>query len=306
MTSPYDYEALFAKAKLFLNRAMDPEDARPFEEQALWASLALELLAKAALARVSPLLIAEPTEDGKNLLIASGLVEGDARFTSVRAKTLYSRCQKAFRPFNEGEAGHITNARNDYLHGSTAGFTNMPEAAWWPRYWAQAAILVHALDLEIADLVGRDRDSVVTEHLDSNAQNLSNRVQMLMERAKQRLAQYTAGTLPARVAKQWRPGSPVDAGLKHSEESTCPACGHVGLLEGEEVLSTEVSWQQLGPDDFEATIDLTVVSDYFGCSNCGLVLDSAELVETADLAVVFNAQGSDEDVDYYEGDYGND
>ncbi|WP_374457006.1 hypothetical protein [Nocardioides sp.] len=306
MSTPYDHDALFTKAKLFVNRAMDPDDARPFEEQALWASLALELLAKAALARVSPLLIAEPTEDGRNLLIASGLVEGDARFTSVRAKTLYSRCQKAFRPFNETEAGHITNARNDYLHGSTAGFTNIPEAAWWPRYWAQAAILVHALDLEMADLVGRDRDDIVNAYLASNAQNLTNRVQMLMERAKQRLAQHTAGTLPARVAGQWRPGRPVDAGLKHSADASCTACGYVGMLEGEEVLNTEVSWDQVGPDDFEATIELTVASDYFGCSNCGLVLDGAELIETADLPVVFNAQGSDEDMDYYEGEYGND
>jgi len=94
VTAPYDYEALWLKAKSFLNRAMDDEgDERSFDEQALWASLALELLAKAALARVSPLLIAEPTQDGTNLMIASGLIEGDARFTSVRAKTLYSRCR---------------------------------------------------------------------------------------------------------------------------------------------------------------------------------------------------------------------
>jgi len=111
MSVPYDYEALWLKAKLFLNRAMEENEPRSFDERALWASLALELLAKAALARVSPLLIAEPSEDGTNLLIASGLVEGDARFTSVRAKTVYSRCHKAFKPFSEAEAMKITHAR---------------------------------------------------------------------------------------------------------------------------------------------------------------------------------------------------
>lgn len=80
MTVPYDHEALWLKAKLFINRAMDDDGYRSFDEQLLWASLALELLAKAALARVSPLLIVEPTEDGTNLLIASGLVKGDPRF----------------------------------------------------------------------------------------------------------------------------------------------------------------------------------------------------------------------------------
>lgn len=103
MTRPFDHEALWTKAKLFLNRAMD-DDSRSFDEQALWAALALELLAKAALARVSPLLIAEPNEEGTNLLIATGLVDGDARFTPVRAKTLMARCHKAFKPFDQSEA----------------------------------------------------------------------------------------------------------------------------------------------------------------------------------------------------------
>src|SRR5664279_5112666 len=108
MTAPYDHDALWLKAKLFLNHAMDPGETRTFDESALWASLALELLAKAALARVSPLLIATPTEDGLNLLIASGPVEGDARFKSVTAHTLFGRCHKAFKPFNEREVQAIT------------------------------------------------------------------------------------------------------------------------------------------------------------------------------------------------------
>src|ERR1022692_512412 len=100
MIEPYDYEALWAKAKVFLNRAMDPGPGRAFDEQTLWASAALELLGKAALARVSPRLIAEPNEEGANILIAAGLIEGNAKFTSVSASTIFKRCQLAFRPFS--------------------------------------------------------------------------------------------------------------------------------------------------------------------------------------------------------------
>jgi hypothetical protein len=130
MTAPYDHEALWIKAKLFINRAMD-DDFRSFDEQALWAALALELLAKAALARVSPLLVAEPHEEGTNLLIASGLIAGEARFTSVRAKTLFARCHKAFKPFDQTEAIKIINGRNEYLHGSGTGFIAIPPNQWW-------------------------------------------------------------------------------------------------------------------------------------------------------------------------------
>ncbi len=112
MTAPYDHQALWAKAKLFLNRAMDTAPSRSFDEQALWASAALELLGKAALARVSPLLIAEPTEDGVNVLIATGLIEGTAKFTSVRAATVFKRCARAFRPFDAGTAQKIADSRD--------------------------------------------------------------------------------------------------------------------------------------------------------------------------------------------------
>jgi len=68
---------------------MDPDPGRAFDEQALWASAALELLGKAALARVSPLLIAAPNEEGLNILIATGLIEGNAKFVSVSASTIF-------------------------------------------------------------------------------------------------------------------------------------------------------------------------------------------------------------------------
>jgi hypothetical protein len=203
MTQPFDHEALWINAKLFLNRAMDA-DLRSFDERALWAALALELLAKAALARVSPLLIAEPNEDGINLLIASGLVSGEARFTSVRSKTLMARCHKAFKPFDSSEVMKIVNGRNEYLHGTGTGFMAIPPHAWWPRYWAQAAILVTALDRDIDELVGSDRERVVTRYLEENAKNIEHRTEALIERARQRLQQRREGVLPARLAAEWR------------------------------------------------------------------------------------------------------
>lgn len=306
MTKPYDHEALWLKAKAFLNRAMDETDERSFDEQALWASLALELLAKAALARVSPLLIAEPSEDGTNLLIASGLMEGDAKFMSVRAKTLYSRCQKAFKPFDESEAGKITHARNEYLHGSAVGFTAIPAAAWWPRYWTLAVILVGALERLIEDLVGEDRTTIVERHLEQNQKNIEHRTEMLIERAKQRLAQWKSGTLPAKVAAEWSPGTSLTAGLRYSEPAACPACGGQGMIEGEDSVDVQVRYEQISEEDFEATLDVTAGAGYFSCGNCGLVLDNYQLVEQAGFDATFDTQGDESDIDYYDGDYGND
>ncbi|MFE0142788.1 hypothetical protein [[Kitasatospora] papulosa] len=311
MTGPFDHEALWIKAKLFLNRAMD-EDSRSFDEQALWAALALELLAKAALARVSPLLIAEPNEEGTNLLIASGLVKGNARFTSVRAKTLMARCHKAFKPFDSSEAMLIINGRNEYLHSSGAGFMAIPPHHWWPRYWAQAAILVTALDRDIEELVGSDRELTVTRHLEQNAKNLEQRTEALIERAKQRRQQRLEGTLPAKVAAEWKNAQYLAAQMSHSEAATCPACESTGLLEGDEVLGTDVKYPSgsfPSDEDYdpitEVLVTLTIGANYFSCPACQLILNSYDLIRQAGLETDFEAPGDLDDI-AHEPEYGND
>jgi hypothetical protein len=304
VAAPYNDRAFWIKAKLFLNHAMDQDELRNFDERALWASLALELLAKAALARVSPLLIAEPSEDGTNLLMASGLIDGDARFNSVRAQTIYKRCHKAFKPFSDKEALTITRARNEYLHGTGIGFTGIPPEAWWPRYWAQASILVNALDTDLDSLVGSSRTAIVENYLAQNVRNIEHRVEMLIARAQQRLAQYRSGGLPARVADEWDRQTDLTAGLSHRTDQVCPACDDTGVLEGEDVVSSEPHYEQVGEEDFDAWVELTIGADYFSCSTCKLAIDGYELLNAADLPVSFVNIGSISD--YMEPEYGND
>lgn len=305
MSKPWDPDALFLKAKMFVNHAMDDE-GRQFDEQALWASLALELLAKAALARVSPVLIAVPTEEGHSLLVASGLVDGDVRFTSVQARTLFARCARAFKPFSEKESKAIAAARNEYLHSAAPAFTPMPPDAWWPRFWAQAQILVNACDRALEDLVGSDRVGMVEDHLTKNKQNIEHRREMLIERARQRLGLYQSGQMRAPEAQQWdqyRPGD-LSAGLSHSAAAECPSCGMEGRVEGENVESARHAFEQVHEDYYDDWMELTVGSEYFSCDHCRLVLDSYELVESADLPATFEA--TTEVGDYWEPEYGND
>jgi hypothetical protein len=283
---------------------MDEDESRSFDERALWASLALELLAKAALARASPALIADPAEDGINLLIASGLIEGDVRFNSVRAKTIFMRCQRAFKPFSAKEAELFTNARNAYLHSSSIEFATIPPRAWWPKYWSLAIVLITALDRDIEELVGDDRRQIVEDHLTQNSKNIEHRTETLIERAKLRLAQYRNESLPAKVAAEFRPGFDRSAGLKFSEPETCPACGSMGTIEGESDSDTDVTYEQVDEYDFVASVTVTVESEYFSCSTCQLVLDGYELIEQAGLPESFYTEG--DSADFVGQEYGND
>jgi hypothetical protein len=57
-------------AMAFINRALDVND--DFEERAFWAACSLELLAKAALTRINPALVADIDREGMSLLLLLG------------------------------------------------------------------------------------------------------------------------------------------------------------------------------------------------------------------------------------------
>ncbi|WP_033247451.1 hypothetical protein [Nocardia carnea] len=305
MSDVYDARSLWMKSRLFINHAMDEDDPRDFDERALWAALALELLAKAALSRHSPVLIATPTEEGNHILIASGLISGDAKgFSSVTAKTLIKRCAAAFPPFSEKEASTITQARNNYLHGGSPKFAPIPPTAWWPRYWAQAIILVNAQDKSLEDLVGLSRVPIVETHLAQNKKNIEDRAEMLVARAVQRLAQYKSGDLPAKIAAEWVKPTTLTAGLTYRAEADCPACGSTGTVEGDQITDVDRQYDQLSEDYAEVRIELTVASDYFSCPRCRLVVDGWEVVKAAGVDEQFISAG--DHIDFDEGEYGND
>lgn len=299
-TAPFDPDGLWLKARLFLNRAMD--GTREFEESAFWASCALELLGKAALSRVSPLLIANPIDDGKSMLIASGLQPDAGGFQTVQAKTIYARCEKAFRPFSHPEAKKLSESRNEYIHSAGVGFDAIPEHAWWPRYWAQAVILVSHLDRDIEDLVGTSRARTVEGHLAKSKEMGKQRLEALIQKAVTRLNQSRTGTLSARLSADWsRFRLPS---LSYWTPATCPACGEQGRVEGEEKLEVQYDYPRGGYVEEEGYISpdvrVLVATDLFACPTCHLVVNDWEVLSASELPTEFETEGDESDIEVEE------
>jgi hypothetical protein len=280
----------------------------------LWASLALELLAKAALARISPVLIAEPTEEGANLLASLGLIKGGDHSSSVRAKTIFTRCHRASRPFDLKESSRFTQARNEYLHGPGVPFLAIPPDVWWPKFWAQMDILVRSMDKEMSDLVGPDREPIVDRYLSQNKKNIEDRTEALIARARQRIAQRRAGTMTTRMVAEWSSVGDLTAWMKYRTPQQCPACDLEGVLEGDEeldrerertVFTGETRYDEAEYDYDYPTFTLTIAADYFSCPHCHLVLNRPEVVDQAGLPAAFEVE-SVENAEYTEPDYGND
>lgn len=297
-----EHADLWAKAKLFINRALVSDGSRDFEERAFWAAAALELLAKAALARVSPLLIIPPDAEGKNVLAALGVIVYDgSAIETVPAKALWARSERAFRPFAQKEASLISSGRNEYIHGTGTGLPTMPEAVWWGRYWNQASILVVAMDQDLEAFVGRSRLTQVEGYLQGHKEHIKEHVASLVARSQQRLAQRHNPAIAAGLRDELALAVDLSATLSYRQPESCPACNEIGLLEGEESGDRDVDW---GEDPWSTPVaTVEIYADHFSCANCRLVLNRAELIEQAGLPTTFSVE---EDYVPDEADYGND
>ena len=163
------------------------------------------------------------------------------------------------------------------------------------------------MDRTLEDLVGADRVSIIEAHLEKNAANVKERVVALISRAIQRLEQYTSGAMPERELSAWTSPQNLFAGLIYFDGASCPACTAEGRIEGGEEVSTEIRREGIDSDDEWSMpfTEVTVLSEYFSCPVCHLVLDRPELIGEAGLPEEFTIQ-EDYDPGDYEPDYGND
>lgn len=299
---PYDSEGLWLKSRPFINRAMDR--SVEFEEAAFWACCALELLGKSALSRVSPLLIALPTDDGNSLLVASGAVEGADSFVTVQAKAVWARCGRAFKQFNVPEAKVLSLGRNAYIHSADIGFDVIPPADWWPRFWALAHVLIAHCDKSVEDYVGPGRAVEVEAHLETNRANRDRRLKSLIENAQLRLRLRASNSMAGRMQIEWERFENTARGWTHRATQFCPACDELADVGGEEVLDRELV--RASYDDPDAHVMLIVATEELSCDYCHLALSDADLLERAGVEISFETEGSLEDVaDLFEEEYNN-
>lgn len=299
------FDDLWAKAQLFAKRSLSDEDMRDFDERSFWATTALEFLAKAALARISPLLIIPPDADGKHILATLGVVAHDgADIQTIQAKALWSRAERTFRAFSGKEAAQFSASRNEYMHGGGTGTPLHPEDVWWGKLWNQASILAVAADQDLRTLVGPGLHDRVERYLAKHKNHVAQHVAALLERARQRIDQRDNPSTSSSLRDELSRPFDASGGLGFTTPADCPACGDEGALEGEDYGDIVVDYPE-DPEDMWTvpTERLQVHAVYFGCPNCHLVLDRQEFLEEAELPTAFPIEREYKPEDY---DYGND
>jgi hypothetical protein len=292
VTEPPDIwseEPLLGKARVYIDRAAAVEAGSSLE--ALWSLIALELLARAALARVHPVLMADP-QDGSHLLYAFGY--GEPRPPkSVPAAMVFRRCQVVVPLFTEQltrDAIALMALRNEELHTGGLVLETLRSSSWQPQYYSICEVLLAHLGLGLDEFFPADRASAARTVLDGLAEDVESSV-------KQRIADtrrwFEELDEEEQEARKRREPTSVDRSSRE-QIAACPACGSRALMAGE---TAGVSEPRAGEDQIER--DIRVLPTRLRCSVCELSLDSHAELYHAGLGDEYSIVDSEDPLEYY-------
>lgn len=301
-------EALHAKSKVYIGRAMTRKAASDLDEYQLWASLALELLGKAALARKHPSLVVDPTHL-PSMFVAAGInVTTDVK--TITAKTLFERLVHFVPRFDQTIqkfCQDIAERRNAELHSADLPFRTMRLDAWEARYWHACDTILKQMGSSLEQWLGAADAKAPRELLDEAASALDAAVKLrvvaartrfddkrkaekerLAKEAEQRKPQHQAGLFAGSYDEIWA----VD----------CPACKCRAFTSGQQ------TGENISEERNEGAIWEIVEREFggeeFNCPTCELALFGSDEIEAAGLDYIHQDQQEREME--YEPDYGND
>jgi hypothetical protein len=303
------HESLFGKSKVYIARALAAKNSKSLGEYQLWASLALELLGKSALAEIHPCLVADPNS-AVSLFAAAGMNIG-TDLKTITAKTLFERLSHVSKRFDKKTQEHCENMslkRNAELHSGELPFEAAIPSSWEGRYWHTIEIILEIKDHTIESWLGADQSKAPKELM-------AEYTHAVVEAAKVRIE--TAGEAFEKLPKKDREEAHARASKLRSWdvyrsfrlvadsfwEAACPACASKAFLAGMKY-SEEISEE---PDDEypeEEIVNEFLVAEEFQCPSCGLHLDSRDEIEAAGLEVEHTQ--TEVRQREYEPDYGND
>lgn len=268
-------DALLAKAQRFAGEMLQyPKDDWRF---ALWSTLALELLGRAALAKVNPALLAE-AKDWNNLYYSLGFNPTANKFVpkSIDVTTVFSRLREILPTFTTELEGfsvlHMTR-RNEELHAGSTPFDSLKTTAWLPIYYQTCTVLVESLGETLDLLLGKEEAGfaaiIISAYRDESAK-------AVLKSVAAHKTIWEGKSEPERIklsqqASTWA--------TRHSGHRVlCPSCGSDAIVTGTAIAAPfqsidgdlMVETQQYLPSKFECVACQLKIAGLSQLTACGL------------------------------------
>ena len=309
----FDHEPLWNKSKIFIERGLRERHAGEFGSFHLWAAISLEVLGKAALAKIHPSLVADPTSQ-ESMFAACGLVLGTKR-KSIQAKTVFERLGRISKDFDKVAhdfCEQLTHDRNAELHSGELPFATSRPERWVPQFWKVAKVILEAQSRTLTDWVGAEEAELAQEVIDQAITVLEQTVRGRIRKNQEEFnKKYPLGSRErSMVEAQHKGGGLVlwrDFAPHYGDEtvpSLCPACGCDGLLNGTETYE-EVVDQVQDAEYWNDIVEVTYSPEAFRCRACGLKLDGQEELHVAEMPSEFR-QRKVRQTEFDDDAYGND
>jgi len=290
----WERDPLWAKARLFFGRAFNTQRDDP--AFGLWCSIGLELLARAALASVSPSLLAQPDPAQKYLLHAVHK-ESEIPFPkSISASLVFELCKKIFPPFSEEDrklASALLNRRNEELHSGAAAFDQYNPGQWLVGFYHACQSLCTILGMALAELFGDQEAEFAGKLLAEDRDNLQNRVLSAIAARKKAFSTKEPDEQKAARVQAEELGRELSA--KRHHRVVCPACGCTGTLQGTPFGKEHVTHEENGV----IVVRQAISPIDFSCFACGLKLTTYAALETAGLGAPYTRTTTYSPEDYY-------
>jgi hypothetical protein len=289
------FDALYGKARTYVLRAHDqPLDSALF---GFWMSLALELLCRAALAKIHPVLLADPTNEG-NIHYVFG-INPKTNPKSVQAKAVFARCSVFIEGFTDKMAAHcliMADRRNSELHSGAAAFEKIDNSAWLPATYEVIEILLKHLGLAFQDFLGKEHGAGAAEMLKDRREHIKKEVLDRISEAKRAFAGSSAeqrakseAIASSRVAK-WLTENPLRRSCK------CPACGSSAVMSGESLSRGPV---HLDEKQSRIQREVRVLPNVFRCVHCFLSLDGYQEMLEAGLGAIYTTTEEEDPIEFF-------
>jgi hypothetical protein len=280
--NPWSEEALFAKALIYVGQM----ESHPLDEWkfGFWSALSLELLARAALAHISPVLLAE-MKNWRNLTHALGHAPTAKKYSPISISTteVFARLAELVPAFTEQVAGFCTThsgRRNSELHSGELAFTSLGTSHWLPRFHLACKILLESMGKDLSDFVEDAKtaqemiDSLEVAAVKAVKQDVSEHREAWSKKTDEERGQATAR------ASAW-------ATRKTGHRVTCPACGSQALVWGKASGAVSRIF-----NDEEVIERQTMLPSTFECIACGLHILGLSKLSACGLGDAFTAKST--------------
>ncbi len=290
----WEFDDLWNKSKLYAARAFEqPRDEYTFP---FLATLALEFLGRATLAKVHPALLADP-QSGDNILYACGY--GAVKSPrSVPAKTVFIRCQSIVTGFTKSEFGLVMSLmqrRNEELHGGGLPYEDFRTELWLADYYRVCKLLLTFLELNLEDFIGPDETEAAEEMIEAAEEEQKSEILKLVAAHK-----TVFEDLDKEDVEERRERIRQDLRRMQGPVSTdpCPSCESTCVRTGEVIRTSDPRLE-----DDQIKIETIVLPTKLDCGVCGLSLKGHGSLHIAGMGGQFTVEDLVDPEEYYQEEF---